>query len=197
MAPNRGKQVMRLLVSALLLLPLAAFPSASPKRLSPYQPLDRPGEPRAVDFYDWSDRLVPYQQAWDLQRALLERRLLHPEAQDTAILLQHPPTYTLGTGSTPDNLLFDSQGPDAPCQVFRVERGGEVTFHGPGQVRARDACTVSRHSFRMQIGSMVYCMVAGSAAASEAVLEQCCLHPGTLPYVEPSPFYLLDDRRFK
>jgi len=63
----------------------------------------------------------------------MESKLTHPEtSRDAVILLQHPPTYTLGTGSTSSNLLFDVE--EAPCQVFRTERGGEVTYHGPGQV---------------------------------------------------------------
>lgn len=49
-----------------------------------------------------------------------------------AILLQHDPVYTLGEGSTTDNLKFDMDAPPHP--IHRIERGGEVTFHGPGQL---------------------------------------------------------------
>lgn len=51
---------------------------------------------------------------------------------DTVIVLQHPPVYTLGTGSTEEFLKFDVH--NAPFDIYRVERGGEVTYHGPGQV---------------------------------------------------------------
>jgi lipoate-protein ligase B len=54
---------------------------------------------------------------------------------DTLIALQHPPVYTLGTDSTEDYLHFDVK--DAPFEVHRIDRGGEVTYHGPGQV-----CTI-------------------------------------------------------
>lgn len=48
------------------------------------------------------------------------------------IILQHNPVYTLGQGSTIDNLKFDADNPPHP--LFRIERGGEVTYHGPGQL---------------------------------------------------------------
>ena len=51
---------------------------------------------------------------------------------DSLLILQHPPVYTLGAGSTHDNVLFDPATSTVP--LFRTERGGEVTFHGPGQV---------------------------------------------------------------
>lgn len=51
---------------------------------------------------------------------------------DTVIMLQHEPVYTLGTKSTLDNLKFDPN--ESPVSLFRTERGGEVTYHGPGQV---------------------------------------------------------------
>lgn len=46
------------------------------------------------------------------------------------ILLQHPPVYTLGAGSTEEHMKFDPASATVP--VYRTERGGEVTYHGPG-----------------------------------------------------------------
>ncbi|KAG5184810.1 lipoate-protein ligase B [Tribonema minus] len=65
---------------------------------------------------------------------LLERRLAPggESLRDCLLLVQHPPVYTLGTGSTQDHLKFNIE--DSPFEIFRVERGGEVTYHGPGQV---------------------------------------------------------------
>ncbi|KAL5987168.1 Octanoyltransferase LIP2p, chloroplastic [Asimina triloba] len=51
---------------------------------------------------------------------------------DTVIVLQHPPVYTLGTGSMEKYLNFEMQ--DAPFDIYRTDRGGEVTYHGPGQI---------------------------------------------------------------
>ena len=53
-----------------------------------------------------------------------------PPLPGSLILLQHPPVLTLGTSSTLDNLVTD----DPPFELFRTERGGEVTYHGPGQL---------------------------------------------------------------
>eukprot|EP00793_Prasinoderma_coloniale_P004323 PRCOL_00000083-RA len=47
---------------------------------------------------------------------------------------EHPPTYTLGTGSTLEHVRFDPSAPPHGAAVYRVERGGEVTYHGPGQL---------------------------------------------------------------
>ena len=73
-------------------------------------------------------------QAWAWQQHLLGG-LLEDTSKDvlgSVILLQHPPILTLGAGSTEDNLLFNPQDP--PLPLFRTERGGEATYHGPGQL---------------------------------------------------------------
>jgi len=77
---------------------------------------------------------LPYQQAWDWQNTLAEQRG-RGEIPNRLLLLQHPHTYTLGTSAHEDNLLLS---PDELIQrgitVFRVDRGGDITYHGPGQV---------------------------------------------------------------
>jgi lipoyl(octanoyl) transferase len=72
---------------------------------------------------------VPYQQAWDLQRDLHDRRV-RGEIPDCCLLLEHPPVYTAGkrTGEH-DRPVGD---PGAP--VIDVDRGGKITWHGPGQL---------------------------------------------------------------
>lgn len=86
--------------------------------------------------FDLHDELVPYEEAWSLQKSLVEkRRILMAEDDDSSdmlIILQHHPVYTLGTNSAEKYLNFQMK--DAPFDVFRTERGGEVTYHGPGQV---------------------------------------------------------------
>jgi len=83
------------------------------------------------------EQLVPFQQAWDLQRCWQERLLLESETASEAEavwLLQHPGCYTLGRGASEDHLLFDPEHPPAP--LHRIDRGGEVTHHAPGQLVA-------------------------------------------------------------
>ena len=54
------------------------------------------------------------------------------EASGTILCVQHPSVYTLGAGSTVQNALFDTAKP--PIPLHRTERGGEITYHGPGQL---------------------------------------------------------------
>src|ERR1039458_7046483 len=80
--------------------------------------------------------LIPYKQAWEWQKSLVQRRysLIEKEedTSDIVIVLQHQSVYTLGTGSLEEHMNFDMD--NAPFEVYRTERGGEVTYHGPGQV---------------------------------------------------------------
>eukprot|EP00322_Chrysochromulina_rotalis_P010981 CAMPEP_0115867884 /NCGR_PEP_ID=MMETSP0287-20121206/20998_1 /TAXON_ID=412157 /ORGANISM="Chrysochromulina rotalis, Strain UIO044" /LENGTH=250 /DNA_ID=CAMNT_0003322503 /DNA_START=29 /DNA_END=781 /DNA_ORIENTATION=- len=87
------------------------------------------------------DQQVPYAQALTWQRRLLAEHVavLRADATgdgaaagltDTLLLMQHPPVLTLGTSSTLDNVRDDSP----PFELVRTERGGEVTYHGPGQL---------------------------------------------------------------
>ncbi|KAL6770239.1 LPL2 [Auxenochlorella protothecoides x Auxenochlorella symbiontica] len=87
---------------------------------------------KEVALYDYWDRIVPYEQAWSLQHRLLEEVQAGMHGVGAVILLQHSPVYTLGAGSTIDHLRFDPSNPPHP--LFRTERGGEVTYHGPGQL---------------------------------------------------------------
>ena len=77
---------------------------------------------------------MDYQTAWDYQRSLVAERIADSTLEDVLLLLEHPPVYTLGTGSTQDFLKFDPQ--NAPYEIHRIERGGEVTYHCPGQLVA-------------------------------------------------------------
>ncbi len=76
--------------------------------------------------------IIPYHTAWEMQRSLVKQRLQDPSLGDTLLLLEHPPVYTLGTGSDTKYMKFDPQ--HSPIPVYRIERGGEVTYHCPGQL---------------------------------------------------------------
>lgn len=76
--------------------------------------------------------LVPYLVAWEWQRSLLQQRLNNPDLDDVLILLEHPPVYTLGQGANPEFIKFELD--KKMCDVHRIERGGEVTYHCPGQL---------------------------------------------------------------
>jgi lipoyl(octanoyl) transferase len=77
----------------------------------------------------FGERAVPYEEAWELQRRLHERRTAD-EIPDVCLLLEHPPVYTAGKRTGPlDRPMGD---PGAP--VIDVDRGGKITWHGPGQL---------------------------------------------------------------
>lgn len=76
--------------------------------------------------------LVPYAVAWDWQRSRFAQRVQDPTLDDVLLLLEHPPVYTLGQGSSLEFLKFDPK--ESSAQLYRVERGGEVTYHCPGQL---------------------------------------------------------------
>jgi lipoate-protein ligase B len=69
-----------------------------------------------------------YQDTWELQKDLVRRRTGGEAEADTLILVEHEHVITLGRKTTPEN--FKPQ--DIP--VFQVERGGDATYHGPGQL---------------------------------------------------------------
>jgi lipoyl(octanoyl) transferase len=75
---------------------------------------------------------VPYSVAWDWQRSLLEERIKDASLDDVLLLLEHPPVYTLGQGASLEFLKFNPS--EVAVEVHRVERGGEVTYHCPGQL---------------------------------------------------------------
>jgi lipoyl(octanoyl) transferase len=77
---------------------------------------------------------VDYREAWNLQRRVAEarRRDLVP---DTLLLLEHPHTYTLGRRSKPEHVLLSHDELERRgIPLYEVDRGGDVTYHGPGQL---------------------------------------------------------------
>ncbi len=79
--------------------------------------------------------LVPYEQGLTLQRALARARISGAVAEDVLLLLEHPPVVTLGRSSKEQNLLASPAILSARnVEIFEAERGGDITFHGPGQL---------------------------------------------------------------
>jgi lipoyl(octanoyl) transferase len=80
------------------------------------------------------DGLVPYAEANAFMHELAEARL-RGEGQDTLILLEHPPVYTAGRTSKDDHIVWtEEQIRAAGAELHPVDRGGSLTFHGPGQL---------------------------------------------------------------
>lgn len=71
-----------------------------------------------------------YGEVWSLQKKMQIKRMAG-EIDDLLILVEHDPVYTLGKNADVNHLL---QSRDRTIEVFNVERGGDITFHGPGQL---------------------------------------------------------------
>ncbi|RNL81759.1 lipoyl(octanoyl) transferase LipB [Halostreptopolyspora alba] len=84
-----------------------------------------------LSFTWFGDTPVPYQQGWDLQKRLHEDRVAD-RVPDTVLLLQHEPVYTAGkrTGR------WDRPRTEVGAPVYDIDRGGKLTWHGPGQLTA-------------------------------------------------------------
>ena len=91
--------------------------------------------------------LMDYQEAWDYQGELFEKtiaiktsnRKLEEEQQQITenylIFLEHPHVYTLGKSGSEDNLLLDEDGlKEKEATYYKINRGGDITYHGPGQI---------------------------------------------------------------
>jgi lipoate-protein ligase B len=89
---------------------------------------------------------VPYGEALELQRTIARDRISGAIPQDVLLLLEHPPVVTLGRSSKEKNLIaspefLQSRG----VELFEAERGGDVTFHGPGQLVGYPIMDLKRH----------------------------------------------------
>jgi lipoyl(octanoyl) transferase len=106
--------------------------------------------------------LVDYEEAWARQRELHERRVAG-EIPDTVLLLEHPPVYTAGKRTEPHERPFDG------TPVVDVDRGGKITWHGPGQlvgypiVALPDPVDVVAYVRRLERALMEVCTGVGVA----------------------------------
>ncbi|MFL5600033.1 MAG: lipoyl(octanoyl) transferase LipB, partial [Gemmatimonadaceae bacterium] len=87
-----------------------------------------------------------YGEALELQRSIARDRISGTIPQDVLLLLEHPPVVTLGRGAKEKHLVaspefLQSKG----VELFEVERGGDVTFHGPGQLVGYPIIDLKRH----------------------------------------------------
>lgn len=77
---------------------------------------------------------IDYKQAWDLQKETFDQ-VVKKEVNDTFFLLEHPHTYTLGKTADRNNLVFnEAQLEEKGVKVYDIDRGGDITYHGPGQI---------------------------------------------------------------
>ncbi len=129
---------------------------------------EHPPRPDAggLDFDVVADQPVDYLRAWDFQRQV-HAEVVAGERPDTVLLLEHPPVFTAGRRTDPHERPADPGG--AP--VIDVDRGGKITFHGPGQlvgypiVRLPDHVKVVDFVRRLEEALIQVCAGLGVATA--------------------------------
>ena len=95
-------------------------------------PMEKQFTYRTLSYSDLG--LIDYQKAWNLQHKIFNKRLSN-DVSDTLLLLEHPNTYTLGKSSNKANLLFsDVELQQKSIAIYNIDRGGDITYHGPGQI---------------------------------------------------------------
>lgn len=87
---------------------------------------------RKLDYYDLG--FIGFDKAWELQKNTLQKRIDN-KVGDILFLLEHPHTYTLGKTADRKNLISsDEYLKRREISVFDIDRGGDITYHGPGQI---------------------------------------------------------------
>lgn len=98
---------------------------------------------KKVQFIDWG--LVDYQEAWDKQEKVFSETLaikqdnrtnnLENPTSNYLIFTEHPHVYTLGKSGHEEYLLLDEEGlKEKEAKFYKINRGGDITYHGPGQI---------------------------------------------------------------
>lgn len=78
--------------------------------------------------------MLGYEEAWNRQKAIVQQ-LDEGVGVEQLLLLQHPPTYTIGSQNHPEHLLLSEEElQEQGISVFQIDRGGDITYHGPGQL---------------------------------------------------------------
>jgi len=87
---------------------------------------------RSFDYIDLD--FIEYDKAWDLQKDVFKLRTSN-EIEDILFLLEHPHTYTLGKTAERKNLISNEAFLNKyNIKIFDIDRGGDITYHGPGQI---------------------------------------------------------------
>jgi lipoate-protein ligase B len=93
--------------------------------------------------------LIDYQKAWDLQHVLWSKRV-EGELPDLLLFLEHPHVITLGRRGNRSHLLASQEVLEAMrIPIFHVERGGDVTYHGPGQMVVYPIFDLKEYGYRL------------------------------------------------
>lgn len=99
--------------------------------------------------------LVPYPLVWDLQKQIVQNKINGNLLHDVLIILEHKPVFTIGKNGSISNLKIENFNLQMNnIELYHIERGGDITYHGPGQVVAYPIFNI--RSPRLSIKEFVY-----------------------------------------
>ena len=112
-----------------------------------------------LTFIDWG--IIPYSEAYEKQKQLFETALRQKseqqEIQNTVVFCEHPHVITIGRNGLASNLLFpEKRLKEKSVELFHVDRGGDITYHGPGQLVGYPVLDLE--SFRMGLKEYIFRM---------------------------------------
>jgi len=115
---------------------------------------------------------ICFERGWRAQQALQQRLLANPDGADALLLLEHQACYTLGRGASTAHLRFPPEAP--PLPLHRIDRGGEVTHHAPGQLVLYPVLNLRRHGadlhlYLRQLEQVVIDLLAGLGLEGERI----------------------------
>ncbi len=116
---------------------------------------------------DWG--LVPYEEAWNRQATCFDEVIRAKQEGGSylnrIICCEHPPVYTLGRSGKENNMLISTEQLEAlGATVYRIDRGGDITYHGPGQLVCYPI--INLEEFGLGLREYIYLL-------EEAVIEVC------------------------
>ncbi|MDR1895276.1 MAG: lipoyl(octanoyl) transferase LipB [Prevotellaceae bacterium] len=117
-----------------------------------------------IQYADWG--LIDYKIAWDRQKELFEALCNLKSGGDNStqasvvqqfILCEHPHVYTLGRNGHPDNMLINEEFlRNINASYYRIDRGGDITYHGPGQITGY--LILDLEKLRLSLKEYIFCM---------------------------------------
>ncbi len=123
-----------------------------------------------IQIEDWG--VIPYKKAWDRQTSLFETLIAARNVQgiytNRLIFCEHPHVYTLGKHGKEENMLLkENQLKRIGAELFRIDRGGDITYHGPGQIVCYPILCLE--DFRIGLKEYIHVL-------EEAVIRVCSMY---------------------
>jgi lipoyl(octanoyl) transferase len=151
------------------------------------------------EFLVYNLGLRSYAEALAFQRDVAAKRISKEISQDVLLLVEHPPVITLGRSTKQENLLFTPELLTARgVELFEVERGGDITFHGPGQLVGYPIVDLTEHTLDLhwylrQVEEVMIRAVARFGIVAERILGKTGIW--TLPLLDDAATELRPARK--